>query len=89
MVGNYFVKVFSFLSCLIGNTLGEGVMSKNYRFKIFSKSFLDSTSVKTDTPDLFGEFKQDQKFKRPTTACFMATVTIQTSIKSLFINFQT
>ena len=66
MVRYYFVKLFSVLSCLIGNTLGEGVMSKNYRFKIFSESFLDSTSVKTDTPDLFGELKEDQKFNRPT-----------------------
>jgi len=62
MVQNYFVKLFLFLLCSFGNTaqwkylevlhVGEGVMSKSYRFKIFSGSFLDSTSIKSDTMDL-------------------------------------
>ena len=40
-------------------------VSRNYRFKIFSEDFLDSTSVKSDTSDLLGEFKLDQNFNRP------------------------
>ena len=67
MVWNYSVKPFLFLSCLIGDTVSEeGVMSKNYRFKIFSESFLDSISVKTDTSDLLGKFKHDQTYNRQT-----------------------
>ena len=62
MIRNYFVNPFLFLPCLIGNTVGEGVMSKNYRFKIFSEVFLDSTSVKSDTSDLLGKFKTRPKY---------------------------
>ena len=47
-------KNYRFLEVI---TVSSQTVSRNYRFKIFSEDFLDSTSVKSDTSDLLGKFK--------------------------------
>ena len=59
MVWNIFVEPFLLLSYFIGNTFSNDVVSKNYRFKKFSVSFLEASSVKTDASDLIRRFTQD------------------------------
>ena len=61
MVWDIFLKPFLLLSCFIGNSVGEGVMSKNYRFKTFSLAFLEASSVKTDVSDLIRKCTQQVK----------------------------
>ena len=61
MVWDIFLKPFLLLSCFIGNSVGEGVMSKKYRFKTFSLAFLEASSVKTDVSDLIRKFTQQVK----------------------------
>ena len=60
MVWNIFLKPFLLLSFFIGNSVSEGVMSKNYRFKTFSVFFLEASSVKTSVSDLIRKFNEDQ-----------------------------
>ena len=65
MVSNFFLKPFLLLSCVIGNSFCEGVVSKNYRFKTFSVFFLEASSVKTDVSDLIRKFKQNKQLTFP------------------------
>ena len=68
MVWDIFLKPFLLLSCFIGNSVSEGVISKNYRFKTFSVDFLEASSVKTDVSDLIRKFTQTSD--NTTVVCF-------------------
>ena len=59
MVWNIFLEPFLLISCFIGNSVSEGVMTQTFRFKTFSVAFLEASSLKTDVSDLLGKLIQD------------------------------